>query len=181
MSPRNCDLTMPVSTRVLTNRLGDRHLSVMHGIRSIESVCLCVLLYIVLVLLLSACAGSGGQKLTLDTRHVPAVQYLPEEVMSLLNDLGYVVLAENDTESLALSFDNADAAIMAQSYDDYEMKFKARDEANIRIDVYFRLNEKLTRMRLYNIAEKTSGAATVQRYNILKQRLQDEFGTDSVK
>lgn len=154
----------------------------MHGIRSIQSVFQCVVLYTALILLLSACAGSGGQKLTLDTRHVPAVQYLPAEVMSLLNDLGYEVIAENDTEGLALSFDNADAQIMAHSYDNYKKNFRARDDPNIRIEVHYRLNEKLTRMRLYNIAEKTPNAVTVQqRYNLLKQRLQDEFGTDSVK
>jgi hypothetical protein len=180
MPPGDWTLTMPVGLRIITNRLGDRLLSVMRGIRSIESVLQCAMLYTVLVLLLSACAG-GGQKLTLDTRHVPAVQYLPAEVMALLDDLGYEVIAENDAEPLALSFDNADAQVMAQSYDDYKKKFKARDDPNIRIEVHFRLNEKLTRMRLYNIAEETSSDATMQRYNILKQRLQDEFGTDSVE
>lgn len=153
----------------------------MRGIRSIESVFQCVMLYTVIVLLLSACVGSGGKNLTLDTRHVPAVQYLPGEVTSLLDDLGYEVVAETDAKSPALSFDNADAERMAQSFDKYKMNFKARDDANIKVEVYFRLNEKLTRMHFYNIAEKTPSAATVQRFNKLKQRVEDEFGADSVE
>jgi len=141
----------------------------MHGIRSIGSVFQGVTLYAAMVLLLSACAGSGGQSLTLDTRHVPAVQYLPDEVTALLDDLGYEVLADTDTER------------PSQSFDDDKMQFKARDDTNIRVEVHFRLNKKLTRMHLYNITEKTPSVATVQRYNALKQRVQQEFGVDSVE
>jgi hypothetical protein len=118
---------------------------------------------------LTACAASGGQRLTLDSRHVPAVGYLPDEVTAMLDDLGYEVMPESD------------AARRAQSFDDYKLQFKARDAANVRIDVDFRLTGKLTGMHLYNIDEKTPSAATLQRHNALKTRVQQEFGVDSVE
>jgi hypothetical protein len=120
-------------------------------------------------LLLAGCASSGGQSLTLDTRQVPAVEYLPDEVTAMLEDLGYEVMPESRAQRLA------------QSFDDYKLQFKARDADNIRVDVDFRLTDKLTRMHLYNANEKTPSAATLQRYNALKQRVQREFGVDSVK
>jgi hypothetical protein len=120
-------------------------------------------------LLLAGCASSGGQRLTLDTRQVSAVEYLPDEVTAMLEDLGYEVMPEPKTQRLAQSFEN------------YKLQFKARDAENIRVDVDFKLNEKLTRMLLYTTNEKTPSAATLQRYQLLKARLQQEFGVDSIK
>jgi hypothetical protein len=144
-------------------------LSAMHASRSIGSAFQGITLYAAMILLLSACAGSGGLNLTLDTRHVPAVQYLPDEVISLLDDLGYEVLAGTDAERLV------------RSYDDDKMRFMARDDANIRVEIDFMLNKKLTLIHLYNISEKTPSDTTVQRYNALKLRVQQEFGVDSVE
>ena len=143
-------------------------MSAMYASRSILSIFQGVTLCAAMVLLLSACAGSGGQSLTLDTSNVPAVQYLPGEVTSLLDDLGYEVLAGTDAERLA------------RSYDDDKMRFMARDDANIRVEIDFMLNKKLTLIHLYNISEKTPSDTTVQRYNALKLRVQQEFGVDSV-
>ena len=128
-----------------------------------------VALYVATLLLLAACASSSGQKLVIDTRNVPAVGYLPDEVRALLEDLGYEMMPESRAER------------MAQSFDDYKLQFKARDADNIRVDVDFRLTEKLTGMHLYNTDETSPSSATLQRYEQLKQRVQQEFGVDSIK
>lgn len=86
----------------------------------------------------------------------------------MLEDLGYVLISESD------------AVEEKQNFDEYRMRFKARDEANIRVDVDFRLVDKLTRIHLYNTDEKVPSAATKQRYNVLKKRVQQAFGADSV-
>ncbi len=128
-----------------------------------------VTLLTAMVLLLSGCATGGIQKLVIDTSQVPAVDYLPDEVTSMLEDLGYEVIPESDAER------------WARNFDDYKMQFKARDAENIRVDVQFTLIDRLTRLHLYDINEKTPGAATIQRFNTLKKRVEWEFGVDSVK
>jgi predicted ATPase len=120
------------------------------------------------LLLLSGCTSSGGKSLVLDTRQVPAVENLPREVTVVMNDLGYEVIPETDAKR------------WARNFDDYKMRFRSRADANIRVDVDFKLVDNLTRMRLYNSDKKTPGDITAQRYDELKQRLQQEFGVDSV-
>jgi hypothetical protein len=127
------------------------------------------ILFGIVVLLVSGCSSTGGKKLVLDTRDVPAVENLPKEVTLMLTDLGYEVVPEPDMER------------WARQYNDYSMQFKARDADTVKIDVDFRLLEKKTRMRLYNTDEKTPGSATIERYNELKQRVEDTFGSDSVR
>jgi len=128
-----------------------------------------VMFYAVMVLLVSACATSGGTRLTIDTRDVPAIEYVPKEVTAMLKDLGYEAVAESDAER------------WARNFEDYKVQFKARDDANIKVDVDFKLINQLTGIHLYNTTEKTPGAATMQRYNALKKRVEWEFGVDSVK
>lgn len=43
------------------------------------------------------------------------------------------------------------------------MQFKARDAGNIRVDVDFRLSEKMTGMHVYDSAEQAPTAAATQR------------------
>ena len=126
-------------------------------------------LYVAMVLFLSACTTSGGTRLTIDTRDVPAIEYVPKEVTGMLKDLGYEAVAESDAER------------WARNFEDYKVQFRARDDANIRVDVDYKLINQLTGIHLYNTTEKTPGAATVQRYETLKKRVEWEFGVDSVK
>ena len=128
-----------------------------------------VMLYAAMALLVSGCASSGKQRLVIDTRAVPAVEYLPDEITAMLESLGYVVIPESD------------AAKRARTFADYKMQLKARDAENVRVDVDFKLVDKLTRIHLYNTDEKTPSAATIQRYQALKNRMEWEFGVDSVK
>ena len=123
----------------------------------------------VMFLLVSGCATGGGTRLTIDSRDVPAIEYLPKEVTAMLKDLGYEPVSTSDAER------------WARNFEDYKMQFKARDDANIRVDVDFKLISQLTGIHLYNTTEKTPGAATMQRYNALKKRVEWEFGVDSVK
>ena len=126
-------------------------------------------LYAAILLLVSACATSGGQSLTIDTRHVPAVEYLPDEVTAMLEDLGYTPIPDTSAERLA------------QSFDIYTMQFRAKDDHDVRIDVHMRLVDKITAIQLYKLNEKKPGIDTLQRYQVLKQRVESEFGVDNVK
>ena len=141
----------------------------MQFMRFTRSVFQRVMFYVAMVLLVSACSTSGGTRLTIDTRDVPAIKYVPKEVTAMLKDLGYEAVAEPDAER------------WARNFEDYKVQFKARDDANIMVDVDFKLINQLTGIHLYNTTEKTPGAATMQRYEILKKRVEWEFGVDSVK
>lgn len=126
------------------------------------------MIYAAMFILLAGCALGSNQKLVIDTSEVQAVRNLPAEVRLMLEDLGYEVIPESGNERFANTFTS------------YTMRFKARDAENIRVDVQFQLVDNLTRMHLYNTDEKTPGAATVQRYDTLRKRVQSEFGVDSV-
>ena len=126
-------------------------------------------LYAAMVLLVSGCASSSHQKMVIDTREVPAVEDLPKEVKAMLEDMGYEVIPESDAKR------------WERNFIDYKMQFKARDAENVRVDVDFRLLHKQAGIHLYNTDEKTPGAATMQRYEELKKRVEWEFGADSVK
>ena len=118
--------------------------------------------------LLLGCAMNGRQSLMIDARHVPAIQYMPGEITTMLEDLGYKLIP------------NTDPVKAAERYGEYRLQFKARDAENIRIDVHIRMVDNVTGIHLYDTADKTPGAATAQRYNELKKRVELEFGAENV-
>lgn len=56
-----------------------------------------------------------------------------------------------------------DLTPIARNFEEYKMQFKARDAGNIRVDVDFRLSEKMTGMHVYDSAEQAPTAAATQR------------------
>ena len=74
--------------------------------RSAWSCLRSVTLYAAMILLVSGCASSGGQKLVIDTREVPAVVYLPKEIKAMLEDMGYEVIPESDAKRWARKFND---------------------------------------------------------------------------
>jgi len=125
-------------------------------------------LYAVIVLLLSGCAMNGRQSLMIDARKVPAVQYMPQEITSMLDDLGYRVIRDPDP------------AKTVERYAEYRLQFRARDAETVRIDVHIRMLDNVTGVHLYNSTENKPGADTMQRFNELKKRVQLQFGAKNV-
>lgn len=121
------------------------------------------------LMLLQSCATQKQSEMLIDTRHVAGVDYLPDEMTDILVDLGYRRIPETLPERLA------------QNFEEYHVQFKARDVPGIRVDVHMRLLDQVTRIHLYNINEKTPGAATLERYETLRRRMESEFGPANVK
>lgn len=99
----------------------------------------------------AGCATTAGHSLMIDARQVPAVQYMPGEITAMLEDLGYELIPDPDPVKTA------------ERYAEYRMQFKARDAANIRIDVHIKMVNNVTSLHLYQLGEKETTAATAKR------------------
>jgi len=117
---------------------------------------------------LPGCTTTGSQGLMIDTRQLPAVQYMPGEITAMLEDLGYQLIPDPDPVT------------SAERYAEYRMQFKARDDANIRIGVHIKLVSSVTGLHLYQLGEKGSTAATTERYRELRKRVEHQFGAENV-
>ena len=117
---------------------------------------------------LTGCATSGGQSLMIDARQVQAVQYMPGEITAMLEDLGYQLIPDPDPLKTA------------ERYGEYRMQFKAPDAADIRIDVHIKMVNSVTGLHLYQVVEKGSVPATVERYHELRKRVELQFGAENV-
>jgi hypothetical protein len=104
----------------------------------------------------------------IDTRRVPAVQYMPGEITAMLEDLGYELIPDPDPLQTA------------QRYAEYRMQFKARDAASARVDVHIRMVDNVTGLHLYRVGEKGSMPVTTERYRELRQRVEFQFGAENV-
>jgi hypothetical protein len=60
------------------------------------------------------------------------------------------------------------------------MQFKARDAADIRIDVHIKMVNSVTGLHLYQVVEKGSVPATAERYHELRKRVELQFGAENV-
>lgn len=117
---------------------------------------------------LAGCATSKGQSLRIDTRQVPAVRYMPDEITSVLEDLGYELIVYPDPVKTV------------QRYDQIRIRFRARDASNTRIDVHIQLTNQVTGLHLYRVDEQGSTAASAERFRELKERVERQFGAENV-
>ncbi|MEA2080781.1 MAG: hypothetical protein U9P00_13190 [Pseudomonadota bacterium] len=60
------------------------------------------------------------------------------------------------------------------------MQFKARDAANIRVDVHVKMVNNVTGLHVYQVGEKESTPATIEHYRELKKRVELQFGAENV-
>ena len=127
-----------------------------------------VALSVLMCLWLSGCATTGDQSLMIDTRRVPAVQYMPGEITAMLEDLGYQLIPDPDPLKTA------------ERYAEYRMQFKARNAANIRIDVHIKMVNSVTGLQPYRVGEKGVMPATTERYRELRKRVELQFGAENV-
>jgi len=125
-------------------------------------------LSVLMSLWVPGCATSAGQSLMIDSRQVPAVQYMPGEITTMLEDLGYQLVPDPDPVKTA------------ERYAEYRMQFRARDAADIRIDVHIKMVNSVTGLHLYQVGEKGSMPAKAERYRELKRRVELQFGAENV-
>ena len=114
------------------------------------------------------CATTEGQSLRIDARQVPAVQYMPDEITSVLEDLGYQLIPDPYP------------ATTAQRHDQIRMQFRARDASGTRIDVHIQLVSKVTGLNLYRVVEGGSRVAAPERFAELKRQVELRFGAENV-
>jgi hypothetical protein len=129
---------------------------------------LVVALAVTVSLGIAVCATAPGHRLTIDARQVPAVQYMPGEITAMLEDLGYQLIPDPDPVKTV------------ERYAEYRMQFKARDAADIRIDVHIKMVNRVTSLYLYAGGEKVATAATAKRYRQLRKRVEMQFGAENV-
>lgn len=136
--------------------------------RSFRGRALCM----ALLLLLAGCASTGDTILTVDGRHVKGIQYLPTEISSMLEELGYKWLPITDPSIGKVK--------IAEQFGQYRMQFQAVDDARVRIDVNIRKDNNVSGFHFYEIGSKTLSAPSAEYYQKLKERLNLQFGADNV-
>ena len=140
-----------------------------HHTRSARPLTAAMTLTAVLLLYLPACATRDTDSLMIDTRNVLAVRYMPGEITSMLDDLGYRLIADPDP------------AKTAELYGEYRMQFQAREAAHIMIDVHIKIVGNDTFLHLYTTDENVSEAVTTRRFRALKKRVERQFGAENVR
>jgi len=140
----------------------------MKRMESVSRLFAVVALGVLMSLCVPGCATTGGQSMMIDTRQVPAVQYMPGEITAMLEDLGYRPIPDPDPVKTA------------ERYAEYRMQFKARDAANVRIDVHIKMVNSVTGLHLYQVGEKGPMPVTAKRYHELRKRIELQFGAENV-
>lgn len=135
--------------------------------------CLSALLMLAALLLSGCAAVTGGRTLDVDTGDLEGAQNMPQEFSRMLEALGYESLAVHDP-------DIGHPVKIAEQNGQYRMLFQARDNPAIRVEVHIRVAGNHTGLHFYEVGSKQPGAAALQHYQTLKQRLVLEFGADNV-
>jgi len=141
--------------------------------QSIANGCLPALLMLA-ALLQSGCASvTGGRTVDVDTGNLEGAQNMPQEISRMLESLGYESLPVHDP-------DIGHPVKIAEQNGQYRMLFQARANPAIRVEVHIRVAGNHTGLHFYDTGNKEPGAAALQYYQKLKQRLVFEFGADNV-
>lgn len=120
------------------------------------------------LLLSAACATNNVKTLRIDTRQIEAIGYMPVEITNMMYDLGYDLVPDPDP------------AKTVENTEQYRMHFRARDASGIRIDVHIRMTDNVTGIHFYEKGKQQLGKAALQRYGILKRRVDVQFGQDHI-
>jgi hypothetical protein len=125
------------------------------------------------VLCLPGYAAGDDKVLKINPRDVTDIQYMPAEIDSMMEDLGYEWMPVHDhavDHGLEIALQNGQ----------YRMKFQATDDAAITIDVHIRISDNVTGFYYHAPGNDTRDASSQTRYQKLKERLALEFGADNV-
>ena len=133
-----------------------------------------LIVYAASALLLAGCATGGGETLKIDIRKVSAVQYMPNELTSMLRDLGYQWISIKDPET--------DLEVKTlQRFGEYRMRFELVETGQVRIDVRIRVHDGFTRLHFYEPGSQTLSPSSTDLLEILRKRAVLEFGQANVR
>lgn len=121
----------------------------------------------------SGCSTTGAAILKIDTGDLVGVQYMPQEISRMLDDLGYDWIPVYDPAI-------RQPVKVAEQYGQYRMRFQARDRSDIRIDVHIRITGNTTTLRFHEVAAKDATSVSEKYYRKLRDRLVLEFGPENV-
>jgi len=125
------------------------------------------------VLFFAGCAIQSGHILRVDPGSVKAVQYMPDEISDVLEELGYswVPLVDLETKRQVK---------ITSVFGEYRMRYQNPDQSII-IDVHMRTNDNVTGLHLKQTGNIRDGRSSDGQFQRLKRRLQAVFGQDSVR
>ena len=126
-----------------------------------------------IALLWQGCAGTGGATLKIDARHVMGLWYMPDELSSMLRDLGFewIPIVDPETEH---------EVKMVQQDGAWRMRFEFVKTAQARIDARIRMQDGLTRLHFYEPGSQTLSASSKELLRKLQIRATQEFGKANV-
>ena len=126
-----------------------------------------------LLLLVPAWAAAADRTLKIDTRHVTDVQFMPDEISGMLEDLGYHWVPVHDPAV-------GRGVKMAEQQGQYRMQFEADDAPGILVEVHIRSTNGVTGLHFRHSGSETPAATAAELFRKLKERAELEFGADNV-
>lgn len=125
------------------------------------------------VLCLPGFAASDDKVLKVDPRDVTDIQYMPGEIVAMLQDLGYEWVPVHDPAV-------GHGLQVAQQNGQYRMKFQAKDDEAVTIDVHIRISDNVTGFYYHDAGNAAPEVSSQSRYQKLRERMALEFGADNV-
>jgi hypothetical protein len=141
--------------------------------KAVHPRCPQMILLAAVLLLHPSWALAGERVLKIDPRHALGLQYMPDEVSTLLEDLGYAWVPVHDPEA-------GHGVKAAKEQEQWRMQFTAAGAPGIVIDVHIRVDDSVTGLHFRWDDGTMSDAAAAERLQQVKERAQLEFGADSV-
>jgi hypothetical protein len=129
---------------------------------------------LVFALLSLGCASGGGERIRIDMRNVAGHGYMPGEVTTMLQALGYDWVPIPDPNSRR-------EVQTVQQNDEYRMQFEYLETRQVRIDVRIRRKDGLTRLHFHEPGSNTLSASSRALLERLQQRVVQEFGAPNVR
>ena len=133
-----------------------------------------ILLVAALGLQLPGCAGTtGGETLKIDARNVQGMQHVPDELTSMLRELGYDWIHLEDPISHR-------GVKTVQKDGEYFMRFEYLETRQARIDVRIRQQDGVTWLHFHQVGSQTLSPSSAELFEKLKTRAELEFGAVNV-
>jgi len=132
-----------------------------------------IVLFAAIVLFCAGCAKVTGVTVRIDARNVEGVQHIPDELTSMLGELGY---------GWAPIFDpNSNRAVKTvQDSGEYRMRFEFLETRQVYIDVRIRQKDGVTWLHFYEPGSQTLSPSSIELLNELEDRAVMEFGAANI-
>jgi len=126
-----------------------------------------------LILLLPGYTAAADRILKVNPRHIEGMQNMPSEITSMLEELGYEWLPIRDPVT-------GQPGQIAHQSGQYRMLFRAKANAAVEIEVHIRIGDNVTGLYFTEVGSDEPGEVALDYYHKLRERLELEFGADSV-